>query len=83
MAKVRSFILNELGGVPDNFIAAFITDCESQHFVKVDTVYIPYPSPRITVIVTKSDTKSDDDRTLDIPRDRREVALVEGSAIKV
>lgn len=57
MAKVRSFLLHETAGVPDNFIAAFITDCEQQHYVNVTTTYIPYPSPRLNIIVTKRDEK--------------------------
>jgi hypothetical protein len=59
MAKVKSFYVHEEHGVPDGAIAKFITECEAEHYVTVKTVFIPVPSPRLTIIVTKLDTKED------------------------
>lgn len=57
MAKVKSFVVHNERGVPDASIAKFITECEAEHYVTVKTVFIPHPTPRLTVIVTKLDTK--------------------------
>jgi hypothetical protein len=57
MAKVRTFILHPEKGVHDAAIAEFITTCEEEFYVRVVTQYIPEPTPRLTVIVTKFDEK--------------------------
>ncbi len=57
-ARVKTFYLDiQSKGVPDVAIAAFITECEEQHYVSVVTQFIPVPTPRLTVIVTKLDEK--------------------------
>lgn len=57
MAKVKTFILHPEKGVHDAAIATFISECEVEHYVNVSTIYIPFPGPRLTVIVTKFDEK--------------------------
>ena len=57
MARVKSFKLHKDFGVPDQAIAAFVTECEKEFYVNVQSVYMPEPSPRICVIVTKLDLK--------------------------
>lgn len=57
MAKVRSFFLDEHDGVPDKAIATFVTECETDFYVNVSQQFIPFPSPRLCVIVTKLDRK--------------------------
>lgn len=64
MAKVRTFDIDVVPkdrkapwGVPDKDIAEFITECEAEYYVNVTTQYIPLPTPRICVIVSKLDLK--------------------------
>ena len=57
MARVKTFPINETYGVPDLAIATFITECEREHYVAVVTQFIPTPTPRLTVIVSKLDEK--------------------------
>jgi hypothetical protein len=57
MAKVKSFFVHDEHGVPDAAIAKFITECEVEHYVEVKTLFVPVPTPRVTVIVTKIDEK--------------------------
>ena len=57
MAKVKSFKLHKDFGVPDQAIAAFVTECEKEFYVNVQPVYIPEPTPRVMIIVTKLDEK--------------------------
>lgn len=57
MARVRTFEINNVWSVPDNAIANFITDCEISHYVNVTMQFVPWPTPRITVVVTKLDVK--------------------------
>jgi hypothetical protein len=61
MAKVKSFTIHDTRGVPDGAIATFITECEAEHYVTVTIVFIPMPTPRLTVIVTKLDEKDEKD----------------------
>lgn len=68
MAKVKTFPINEVGGVPDGAVATFITDCEAEFYVTVTTTFIPYPTPRLTVIVTKLDEKDASERDAVAPR---------------
>lgn len=61
MAKVKTFLIKpdaeRFGGVPDLAVAAFITECEEKFYVRVTTTFIPLPSPRLNIIVTKLDEK--------------------------
>lgn len=57
MAKVKTFLLDPMWGVPDVAIANFITECEVQHYVTISTQFISFPTARVMVIVTKLDTK--------------------------
>lgn len=65
MAKVKTFDIDvatnknkgQPWAVPDGAIAAFITACEENFYVNVTTQYIPVPTPRLIVIVTKLDEK--------------------------
>lgn len=57
MARVRTFEIDKEWSVPDKEIANFITDCEISHYVNVTMHFIPWPTPRITVVVTKLDVK--------------------------
>jgi hypothetical protein len=57
VAKVKSFVLHPERGVPDAAVAQFITECEAEFYVNVRSVFIPFPSARLTVIVTKLDEK--------------------------
>jgi hypothetical protein len=60
MARVKTFYLKP--HVPDLQIAAFITECEQEHYVNVTTTYIPVPdSPRVMIVVTKLDIKEHDE----------------------
>ena len=57
MARVKSFKLHKDFGVPDQAIAAFVTECEKEFYVNVRLVYVPEPTPRVMVVVTKLDVK--------------------------
>ena len=60
MAKVKTFIIHDSYGVKDSGIAEFITEAEGQGFyVNTTCTYVPYPTPRIMVIVTKLDDKEE------------------------
>lgn len=65
MAKVKTFILHPTKGLHDSAVAEFITECEAEHYVQVVTAYIPFPTPRVAVIVTKFDVK--DPADIDAP----------------
>jgi len=57
MARVKTFPISQEWGVPDGAIANFITDCEEKHYVNVRPIYVEWPTPRVTIIVTKLDEK--------------------------
>lgn len=68
MARVRTFEIDKEWSVPDKEIANFITDCETSHYVNVTTHFVPWPTPRLTVIVTKLDVKDEADSEDEEPR---------------
>lgn len=58
MAKVKTFLLDDSRwAVPDVKIAEFITACEEEFYVNVSMTYVPFPDPRVVVVVTKLDVK--------------------------
>ena len=64
MAKVKTFLIHPEKGVHDSMVAEFITECEAEHYVSVVAQFIPVPTPRLTVIVTKLDEKAGAGTTL-------------------
>lgn len=68
MARVKTFRIHPIHGVPDKDIRVFLEMCEKEMFVNVSTTLIPEiiakddkgniiqkSDPRLTVIVTKLD----------------------------
>ncbi len=60
MAKVRTFMVDPVRGVPDRDVTEFLSECEEKEIIHVTTTYIP-PNPekgingRVMVVVTKLD----------------------------
>ena len=59
---MKTFVLHPEKGLHDLKVAEFITECEEEFYVNVTSLYVPTPTPRVTVIVTKLDTKEDLER---------------------
>jgi hypothetical protein len=57
MARVRTFKVDSEWAVSDKAVTKFITDCEEKHYVNVTMLFVPFPTPRVTVCVTKLDEK--------------------------
>jgi hypothetical protein len=58
MSWVKTFWIGEKSGVPDAYIRQFLSECEKEAIIAVNTTFIPAigkEDPRLTVIVTKLD----------------------------
>ena len=60
MARVKSFRIHPVNGLPDREVGEFLTECEREGIIQVKTVLLPsVPEKgidyRLTVIVTKLD----------------------------
>jgi hypothetical protein len=60
MAHVRTFRIHPINGLPDRDVTEFLTECEKEGIIKVETVLLPaIPEKnidnRLTVIATKLD----------------------------
>lgn len=60
MARVKSFRIHPVNGLPDREVTEFLTECEREGIVQVKTVLLPaVPEKgidhRLTFIVTKLD----------------------------
>ncbi len=60
MARVKTFMIHPIRGVPDRDVSEFLSECEEKEIIHVTTTYIPgFPEndihPRMMVVVTKLD----------------------------
>jgi len=95
VARVKTFLVHPEKGPHDLEIARFITECEEKFYVNVVTQYLPVPTPRVLVIVTKLDEKDPTQpqsqlqpqqpptRAERTPHDRHNQATHSGQAVRV
>lgn len=65
MARVKTFRIHPVNGLPDREVTEFLTECEKEGIIQVRTALLPGNpeiniDPRLTVIATKLDDHRED-----------------------